>query len=349
MAVQIAPNPLYVGLVVLICSLLVALHRTDRVLSRAFPVLLGLGVAFAAVRITLTVVTTHGSGGTVLITLPQATLPRLLGGFTVGGPIEATVLAQAVADAVPVIGIMAAFGAFNAVVAHHQLLRSVPRAFHEPALVVTVAITLVPATMRAVQQAREADRARSGSTRRRGRIRRTLLPVLETGMERAMALAESMDSRGFARRRPTRAEQVASWITLVGLLALAGGFVALVAREQAVATALGIAGAILVLGAVVASSRAGEITRYRPRPLTGQDLAVMAAAVAAPLGLALAAALDQSSLTWVTDPLRAPSLALGPIVAIALLLAPALVPADSPADDGRGMDDVGAGRVGVTT
>jgi energy-coupling factor transport system permease protein len=330
MAVQIAPNPLYVGLVVIICSLLVGLHRTDRVLSRAFPVLLGLGVAFAATRILLTVLTTHGSGGTVLVTLPEVDLPRLLGGFTLGGPIEAPVLAQAVADAVPVIGILAAFGAFNAVVAHHELLRSVPQAFHEPALVVTVAITLVPATMRAVQQTREADRARAGASRPRRRIRRTLLPVLETGMERAVALAESMDSRGFARRRATAAERVASWITLIGLLALAGAFVALVARRQAVATALGLGGGVLVLVAVVALSRAGEVTRYRPRPLGPRDLAVMATSVAAPVVLVVAASLDEPTLTWVTDPLQAPTVGLVPVLGVALLLAPAFAPGASP-------------------
>jgi energy-coupling factor transport system permease protein len=296
------------------------------VLSRAFPVLLGLGVLFACIRIGLTVLTTHGSGGAVLITLPEATLPRLLGGFTVGGPIEAPVLAQAIADAVPVIGIMAAFGAFNSVVTHHELLRSVPQAFHEPALVVTVAITLVPATMRAVHDTREADRARAGPTRRRGRIRRTLLPVLETGMERAVSLAESMDSRGFARRRATTTEHVASWVILLGLICVGGGFLALVAREQLAATVLGGTGALLVLGAVVVSSRAGEVTRYRPRHLSVRDLAVMAASIGAPLALAAAAALGDPTLTWVTSPLQAPSLGVGPLFAIALLLAPALVP-----------------------
>jgi energy-coupling factor transport system permease protein len=326
LTVQIAPNPLYVGLVVLICSLLVGLHRTDRVLSRAFPIMLGLGVLFACIRVGLTVLTTHGSGGTVLMTLPEATLPRLLGGFTVGGPIEAPVLAQAVADAVPVIGIMAAFGAFNSVVAHHELLRSVPQAFHEPALVVTVAITLVPATMRAVHDTREADRARAGRTRRRGRIRRTLLPVLETGMERAVSLAESMDSRGFARRRATTTEHVASWITLLGLITVAGGFLALVAREQLPAAILGGAGALLILGAVVVASRAGEVTRYRPRHLSVRDLAVMAASIGAPLALAAAAALGDPTLTWVTSPLHAPSVDVVPLLAIALLLAPVLVP-----------------------
>ncbi|MEL7209026.1 MAG: hypothetical protein AAGK32_12490, partial [Actinomycetota bacterium] len=273
-----------------------------------------------------TVLTTHGSGGEVLFTLPEFTLPRLLGGFTVGGAVEAPILAQVTAEVIPIVGIMAAFGAFNSVVAHHELLRAVPKAFHEPALVVTVAVTLVPSTMRAVQTAREADRSRSGHRSARGRSRRTLLPVLETGLERAVSLAESMDARGFARRDPSPAEQVASWATLAGLLSLAGSFLALIAREDQLAGLLAVGGAVLVATAILATSRASEITRYRPRRLDWLDAVVMAVALAAPVGLGLLAAVGEPSLTWTTNPLEWPTLGLGPLVFLTLLLAPALAP-----------------------
>jgi len=47
---------------------------------------------------------------------------------------------------------------------------------------------------------RDADRARTGGkVMRRGRLLRQVVPVLELGLERAVTLAESMDSRAFAR------------------------------------------------------------------------------------------------------------------------------------------------------
>ena len=192
------------AVVIAVCALLVEIHRSDRALSQAFPVLLALGVCFGLLRMLLTVLTTHDTGGTVLFTLPEVTLPRLLGGFTLGGTVEAEVLAQAGAEAFTLVGIMAVFGAFNAVVAHHQLLRSVPRAFHEPALAVTVAVTILPSTLRVAQDARESDRARVGDGRTSGRWLRTLMPVLETGMERAVASfamsAGSSSVAAFCRR-----------------------------------------------------------------------------------------------------------------------------------------------------
>ena len=47
-------------------------------------------------RVFLLLLTTH-VGGTAFVTVPEATLPRLLGGFTVGGPLEWPVLWQAAA------------------------------------------------------------------------------------------------------------------------------------------------------------------------------------------------------------------------------------------------------------
>ena len=102
----------------------------------------GLGVAFALLRVVLTALTTHGVGE-VLFTLPEATLPRLLGGFTVGGTVELPVVLQAAAEGFAVVGVLAVFGAFNAVVSHHELVQATPRAFHEPGLITTVGLAFV--------------------------------------------------------------------------------------------------------------------------------------------------------------------------------------------------------------
>src|SRR5204862_4863805 len=138
--------------------------------------------------------TTHGTADVVLFTLPlHATLPDWLGGFTVGGAVSRGPVLQSLADAYWVVGFVTVFAAWNAVVSHHEALRAVPRAFHEPALVVTVAIAFVPSTLATLRAVQEAERARTGgAVRRRGALRRRIIPVLESGLERAVALAESM-------------------------------------------------------------------------------------------------------------------------------------------------------------
>lgn len=285
-AVQVASSPLYAVLVGAIAFLVVETHAAPTGLARAFPVLVAAGLVFAGLRLALTAVTTH-AGGAVLFTLPEFGLPRLLGGFTVGGGIETAVVLRAGAEGLVIVAIIAVFGAFNAVVSHYQLVRAAPRAFHELGLIVTVALAFVPSTLAAIAQVREADRARTGGrVVRRGRLLRTLVPVLEGGMEKAMNLAESMDARGFGYGGPAAGHRGGAWLSLSGLVALAAGFAALVAGRSGLAGLAGGLGLLLVVGAVAVVSRASGRPRYRRPRLGPRDLVVIASGVSAPAVLA---------------------------------------------------------------
>lgn len=330
-SVQLAPSPVYVTLVIAIALGVVSVHRLDHTLSRAFPVLVGLGVAFALLRVVLTALTAHSPESVtapvdVWVTLPQATLPRLLGGFTIGGPIEAVVVMTAASQAFAVVGIMAAFGAFNAVASHHELLQSTPRAFHEPGLMVTVALAFVPSTMAAVTATRDADRARTGGRAvRRGRLVRTTMPILESGLERAMALAESMDSRGFARAGGSQRDRLTGWLGLGSMLALGVAFLALVGRASNWALMAGALGAIGLVAAVVSATRSAGTSRYRPRRLTRLDMAVGATVLVAPVVLAVLSSTGHSTLVWWPDPVAFPDFAAAPAAGLAFLAAPLVV------------------------
>jgi energy-coupling factor transport system permease protein len=253
-------------------------------------------------------------------------MPDVLGGFTVGGSIDAPIVAQAFAEGLVIVGIVAVFAAFNAVISHHELLQSLPRAFYEVGLIVAVGVAFVPSTIAAVHDVREADRARTGGrVVRRGRIVRQLVPVLETGLERAITLSESMDSRGFAHGGAAPREHVAGWCGAGALLALAGAFVALVARESGVALGLGLVGTGALVAAVVLASRGSRRVRYRPRPLTRGDWTVMAAAWLAPAALAAASIAGDGTLRWSASPLQWPGLHAIPLLALAALASPLLV------------------------
>ena len=324
-AVQLAPNPLYVTLVVAISVMLVQTHGRDPKLVGAFPVLVGAGIAFAAIRVVLTALTSHGSGD-VLFTIPEATLPRILGGFTVGGTIEGPVVAQTASEGWAIVGIIAAFAAFNAVASHHELVQAAPRAFFELGLAVTVAIAFIPATLASIAAVRECDRARTGGhVVRRGRVLRQVVPVLESGMERAVGLAESMDSRGFGRR-PAKSEALGAWLGLGALLLLAGCLVALVARATATAAGMAIAGAIALALSVIVVSRATDRIRYRPRPMRASHWALVAIAWIAPLGLSALANTGDETLRWPSGALSLPPLGVLPIALVGVLaITPLLV------------------------
>jgi energy-coupling factor transport system permease protein len=338
--VQVAPNPLYVAVVLAISFLVVSAHRLDTQLARAFPILVGLGVVFAVIRVVLTALTTHspsidGPPEHLWFTLPSATLPDLLGGFTVGGTIEGDVVLYAAAQAFAVVGILGAFGAFNAVASHHELVQALPRAFHEPGLIVTVGLAFVPSTMTAVADAREADLARTGGrVVRRGRLVRLSVPIVESGLERAVALAESMDARGFAHQQRGRGDALAAWLGLVSMLSLGGAFVALIGRRSDVAVVAVVLGLVALAGAVVAGSRSTTTSRHRPRRITGLDVVVGVVAMAAPIMLSVVGSVLDLELFWTPYPLRFPPFSLAAVACLALLAVPVLVP-PRPLDTGR--------------
>lgn len=323
-SLELAPSPLYVALVLAVAVVVVSVHGRDSPIARtSFSVLLVFGVLFAAVRIVLTTLTTH-AGTEVLFTLPHVDLPRLLGGFRLGGTVELPVLLQAASEAFVVVGVMAVFGAFNAVVSHHELVQSAPRAFYEAGLVVTVAVAFVPSTLATVHRVGEADLARTGGrVVRRGRLLRRTLPVLESGLERSLSLAESMDSRGFGHAGATTTDRISGSLLLVALLCLAGAFVALVGRAGEVAVAMGLAGAASLSLAVAVASRRSQRVRYRPRRMKAGDWAIAGACLLAPTGLSLLAIAGDDTLVWTASPLRLPAFDLLAVVALAALLAPA--------------------------
>src|SRR6476646_6033561 len=279
--IELAPSPVYVALVIGIASVAVSIHSRPGPYARAFPLLLAVGAFFAVVRMLLTVATTHGVGD-VLFTTPHFGLPQLLGGFTVGGTVELRIILQSLAEGFAIVGVMGVFGAFNSVVSHSELVQSTPRAFYEVGLVVVVGLAFVPATLAAIHDVREADRARTGGrVVRRGRLLRQIVPVLELGLERAVTLAESMDARGFARGGASPRDHIAGWLGVGSLLALGGAFVALVGESRTVAGILRLVGVIGLGVAVLLASSGTQRARYRRRRMTAIDWLAALATLAA--------------------------------------------------------------------
>jgi energy-coupling factor transport system permease protein len=160
---------------------------------------------------------------------------------------------------------------------------------------------------------------------RRGRLLRQIVPVLELGLERAVTLAESMDSRGFAHLGASTRDQVAGWWGAASLLTLAGAFVALVGEAHTLATVLGLAGAAGLGAAIVLASSGHRRVRYRPRRMRRRDWAVAGVTVLAPVAMAGVSVVGDASLVWYASPLAWPSLHILPALALLPLVVPALM------------------------
>jgi energy-coupling factor transport system permease protein len=113
------------------------------------------------------------------------------------------------------------FGTFNSVSDPHDILRLSPARLYEPMLAASLALSLAPRTIATVTEVREAQRIRGANVKRWRALPALVVPVLETGMEEAVTLAESMDARGHGRG-PRMTYRAARWNASSYILAASG-------------------------------------------------------------------------------------------------------------------------------
>lgn len=171
-------NPFYLVPLIAVTYLVYSVHHRSGPQARSFRFFVGFALVAFATR-TLFIV------------------------FTPGGPTWDGLVYDALEGAR--LGVMLIiFGTFNAVTDPFRVLRLAPRRFQEPALAAALALSLTPRTIESAGLVREAQRLRGIDTRRWRSWVALVVPVLETGMEQAVSLAESMDARGHGRGRRTR-------------------------------------------------------------------------------------------------------------------------------------------------
>lgn len=233
-------------------------------------------------------------GTTVLFRLPRS-WPLI------GGPITLEAFLYGALSGLALTGLFAAFVLLNRVVPVRSLVRLAPRAFYPVAVVVTIAVTFVPSTVRQFAEIREAQAIRGHRLRGVRSWLPLIMPLLIGGMERALQLAEAMVARGFAadeaaefasvpgRNTSTRGnarakrarDQVYIRAGLIGGMAslLAGMLLHLVWRMPVWGPLLLVLGAGLVGWAVWQAGRGQRYTVYRPQPWRWRDSVVCGGAL----------------------------------------------------------------------
>jgi len=161
-------NPYYLALVIAIAWFVYASCHVPGPTARSFRVFLIAGLAAMAIR-------------TALVFF---------------GTVDANNVAFAAMEGMRLATILVVFGTFNAVTDPFGVVRMAPRRFHEPALAAALALSIAPRTIASAQRVREAQTLRGLRTTGLRSLPALAIPILETGMEDAVTLAESMDARG---------------------------------------------------------------------------------------------------------------------------------------------------------
>ncbi len=192
-------NPFYLLLLVAVCWVVHAANRVEGPASRSFRIFLLFAIAATALRTALVLFDT----------------------------VDGSHIAYSALEGLRLGVLLVVFGTFNSVTDPFGVLRLAPRRFHEPALAAALALSIAPRTIEAVERVREAQALRGIAVKRWRSLPALAVPVLETGMEDAVTLAESMDARGHGRGRRTR-YRPAGWSPRASAIAAASGVAAVV-------------------------------------------------------------------------------------------------------------------------
>jgi energy-coupling factor transport system permease protein len=180
-----------------------------------------LGVAFVAtVDVLLNFVSAH-LGSTVLFALPDG-IPALGGPYTLEG------LVFGVSSALTIAAALLAAAPFSLVVEPHDVMDALPAALARTGTTLAASLNLVPAITRSFTEVNEAQRMRGWRPRGPASWSEVLVPVVLTGAESSIQLAESMEARGFASgprtayRRPGL--ETADWVVIASAALAVGLF-----------------------------------------------------------------------------------------------------------------------------
>jgi energy-coupling factor transport system permease protein len=320
-------NPLLLALIIAVAGLVVASRRGDAPWAFAFKFYLWAGLLVALSRVLFRVLFGGGETGHVILWLPEIPLPGSFAGIHLLGPVSAEYVLAGLYDGMRLAAMLICVGAANALADPKRLLKAVPGALYEVGTAVVVALSVAPQLVESVLRVRRARRLRGGGQRGLRAVRGIAMPVLVDALDRSLALAAAMDSRGYGRGGGTaRAVRlVTGTLVVAGLLGVCAGVYGLL--DGTSPGWLGLP--VLLLGVVVAGiglPLAGRRVRrsvYRPDPWRLAETLVAGSGLAAAAALVLTSTVDPGNLYPSLEPLSWPSLPVAGTVGVLVALLPA--------------------------
>jgi energy-coupling factor transport system permease protein len=330
-------NPLVLLLLVAAAGYVVIARHPNRDLYgasglRSVGFFVRLGLVALAARLVFDVAFGDSLPGRVLIRLPSMPLPHWLTGLRIGGPVTLQSLIEASYVGLQLATLLVLIGAANTLASPRRLLRTLPGALYELGVAVTVALSFAPSLVDGAVRIRRARRLRGLADRGLRSWVGVALPVMQDALERSIALAAAMDSRGFGRRgaqSPHRRHLVGAGL-VVGLIAVCASAYGLLATAApaVLGVPLLVGGAVVAGAAVMAGGHSTSRSRYRPDPWRWPEWLTVAAGLIALAGIVAAGRVRPGSLQPSIYPLATPTAAWPVFVAVAAAVQPAwLTPA----------------------
>jgi energy-coupling factor transport system permease protein len=278
-------NPLY--LCVLLLGVFVAYNTMGRSspMASSWGVFLKAGVLLASFSVLFNLLTVH-YGETVIFVLPRFTLrmgPTPL--VDLGGEITLESLVYGLTSGLSLVAVLLVFATFNVLVDHHRLLRFAPSFLYQTGMIASIAIAFVPQMVSSLRDIREAQAIRGHHFRGIRDLLPLFIPLITTGLERAVQLAESMEARGFGSPRLAHSRRR----ELLYRLLIAGALFGLLAsafwygyrsESRWLGAPVALGSLALLASTVVAMGRGAKRSRYRRELWRSRDTLVTLASAA---------------------------------------------------------------------
>lgn len=268
-----------IGLVLAFAIFAMLLLREDAPWSRSIRFYLFLGSFVVMMRVLFRIVF-NSSNPSDPIALNLVAIN--FAGIDFLGAVTWVTLQTAVTDGLRLAAIIISIGMANTLANPKRLLKSTPGALYELATSMTVAINLAPQLIESLQRVRRA-RALRGRSQGISQLSSIVIPVLEDTIDQSLALAASMDSRGFGRRGHLSNSQVVLGraLSLGGiLLILIATYFLLATNATAFAVSLIAIGVVALFFTIRLASRRNLRTRFRKQKPRARDATIACVGIA---------------------------------------------------------------------
>lgn len=321
-------NPFLLCLIVAVAGWVVVSRRSDAPWARSFASCLRLGLIVIIIRMVFQVFFGARIPGTIVFSLPEVTLPSWAAGVSIGGTVTTESLVAAFYQGLRLATVVACFGAATSLCSPYRMLRALPSALYEAGVAMTVAFSFAPQAIVSARQVRDARRLRGRSDRGIRAWSGAAMPVLEGALERSVALAASMDSRGYGRRGDVSVplRRLGSVLTLLGLVLVMIGSYGLLDPGAPVLFRLPamVLAVLAFVAALLVGGRLNHRTRYRPDPWAFPEWVITLSGVAAVIGSVISAR-NGDLLDPSVYPLEFPAIPLAALAGVLLASLPAWV------------------------
>ena len=258
----------------ILAVLIVLLAREHAPWSRSLLFYICTAALVVLIRVTFRIIFNFDSPDQIALNLPAIRIPfGPLGEIDLLGRVSQSSITAALRDGLRMSAIILSIGMANSLANPRRLLKSTPAALYGVTSSFVIALNLAPQLIASAKRIRLSSQLRNESNRPSKGVM-LISPILEDSIDRSMALAASMDARGFGRRGnltklQIRFSRVAS---LVSISALAVGSYLLLTSDAVWATftsfTLGVAGIYASLRVTGSSTLK---TRYITHPWQIKD------------------------------------------------------------------------------